>query len=346
MFFKSNLFPLSLVSSLVGGSAQTNFTSACKAISNNMLQEYPIGLGTLQIEPAEVSAVIRSAIQLGYRRFDCAPVYFNEDKVGDALTEELSRGLVNRDDLFIASKLASPFHRKEHVKIGLQKTLNDLRLDYLDLFLIHWPTAFHYVEIDPKKRGFDNEDIDNSDGGKLIDSSVSVHETWRAMEELVDQGLVRSIGVSNFPVALLHELMTGCRISPVVNQVEIHPYLQQSRLLDYCNNRGVHLQAFSPLGTPKYAEPDEPRILEDPILKKIADRHKVTVAQVCLAWSLQRNVSVVAKSASAIRQQENLASRNLKLAEEEMKEIASLDRGYRFFRPEDWWGAMGFAVFD
>jgi diketogulonate reductase-like aldo/keto reductase len=257
---------------------------------------------------------------------------------------------VKRQDLYIVSKLASPFHRKEHVKIGLQKTLKDLRLDYLDLYLIHWPQAFHFVDIDPSVRGYENEDIDDSGNGSKIDPTVSVHETWAAMEDLVEEGLVREIGVSNFPVSLLHELMTQCRIPPAVNQVEAHPYLQQSKLLAYCQKRGVHFQAYSPLGSPGYKEEGEPTLLQDPVLKEIASRHNATVAQLCIAWALQRDTSVVAKSSTPERQQENFAvaldKTRIVLSSADLQDIEKLERGYRFFRPEDWWGDMAMAVFD
>ena len=313
-----------------------------------MKEKYPVGLGTYSIEPDKVAEAIHSAIGLGYRRIDCAPVYFNEDKIGDALAKELKDGTVSREDLFIVSKLASPFHKREHVKLGLQKTLTDLRLDYLDLFLIHWPQAFYYVDIDPTKLGYDNEDLDESDGGKLIDPSVSVHETWEAMEKLMDEGLVKNIGVSNFPVSLLHELMTRCRIPPAVNQVEAHPYLQQPRLLQYCQARGIHFQAYSPLGTPGYKGDDEPKILDDPVLLNIAAAHNASVANVCIAWAIQRGTSVVAKSANAKRQAENLQTmkKPITLTYADLSEIVTLERGYRFFRPEDWWGSMAMAVFD
>lgn len=313
-----------------------------------MQDQFPVGLGTFGIPPDSVGQAISSAIHAGYRRIDCAPVYFNEDKIGDALATEIERGTISREDLFIVSKLACPFHRKEHVKIALQKTLTDLKLDYLDLYLIHWPQAFKYVPIDPTVRGYEDEQIDESDGGRLIDPTVSIHETWEALEALVDEGKVRSIGVSNFPVALLHELMTQCRIPPSVNQVESHPYLQQTKLLQYCVARGVQFQAYSPLGTPGYKEANEPNILEDPNLQRIAKSHNVSVAAVCITWALQRGTTVVAKSASARRQEENfqVLTEPFKLTAEEMAEIAKLERGYRYFRPEDWWGSMAMAVFD
>ena len=354
MFFASRFLPTALLTcstTLGSGVVRRNFNNTtCNKAS---ILDFPIGLGTYGLKPEQVSDAIHSAVQLGYRRIDCAPVYFNEDKIGDALTKELKEcGNLSRSDLFIVSKLASPFHRKEHVKIGLQKTLTDLNLDYLDLFLIHWPQAFRFVEIDPNKRGYENEDIDESGGGKLIDPTVSVHETWEAMEELVGLGLVRSLGVSNFPVSLLHELMSKSRIPPAVNQVESHPYLQQTKLLKYCQARGVHFQAYSPLGSPGYIEDEEPRILDDPVLQKIAASHNISVANVCIAWATQRGTSVVVKSAVPERQKENwrtLGSQNnplVTLSEAEMTAIASLEKGYRFFRPEDWWGDMAMAVFD
>jgi diketogulonate reductase-like aldo/keto reductase len=349
MYFVARFLPAAFLTTttLGAGVARRNFTTTattCKA----SVMDFPIGLGTYELKPEQLPQAIHSAIHLGYRRIDCAPVYFNEDKIGDVLAKEIieNNGAVSREDLFIVSKLASPFHRKEHVKIGLQKTLTDLRLEYLDLFLIHWPQAFQFIDIDPNKRGYENEDMDESEGGKRIDPSVSVHETWEAMEELVDQGLVRSIGVSNFPVSLLHELMTKSRIHPAVNQVEAHPYLQQTKLLKYCQARGVHFQAYSPLGSPGYIEQGEPRILDDPVLQKIAAAHNMSVANVCIAWATQRGTSIVVKSASPERQKENWRTQDnpITLSESEMAEIASLERGYRFFRPEDWWGAM--AVFD
>ncbi len=333
------------------GIAKRNFTipsTNCQAVGAIMEEKHPVGLGTYCIKPDQVASAIHSALGAGYRRFDCAPVYFNEDKIGDVLAKEMEDGVVLRDDLFIVSKLASPFHKREHVKLGLRKTLADLRLEYLDLFLIHWPQAFYYVDIDLTKRGYENEAIDDSDGGKLIDPSVSVHETWEAMEELVEEGLVKSIGVSNFPVSLLHELMTRSRIPPAVNQVEAHPYLQQTRLLQYCKARGVHFQAYAPLGTPGYKEEGEPRLLDDPVLQKIADKHNISVAMICIAWAVQRGTSIVAKSDNAERQAENiqLLKTPVTLTDSEMREISQLDRGYRFFRPEDWWGSMAMAVFD
>lgn len=322
----------------------SSLTTTCTTSSLTMPS---MGLGTYLIGRDMIQHAIPSALQAGYRRIDCAAVYFNEDAIGDILAQEFNKQTgITRQDLYIVSKLASPYHREEHVELALKKTLTDLRLAYLDLYLIHWPVAFKYVPIDSSARGFENEDIDDSDGGKNIDPNVSVKETWKAMEQLVQKGLVREIGVSNFPVSLLHELLSEAKIKPAVNQVELHPYLQQSKLVRYCQSRGIGVQAYSPLGTPGYKEGNEPNVLEDPILQRIASDHDWTVPQLCLKWALERGTTVVAKSATTSHQQENLSVLKISgnLTDKEMQEIASLDRGYRFFRPEDWWGDM--AVFN
>lgn len=208
--------------------------------------------------------------------------------------------------------------------------------------------AFYPVPIDPNQRGWDNEDIDDSNNGRNIDESVSIHEVWQGMERVVELGLVRRIGVSNMPIMLLHELMTRAKIPPVVNQVELHPYLQQEQLIQYCHRRNIHVQAYSPLGTPGYKGSDEPNVLDDPLLRQIAAVHAITPAQLCIAWALQRGTSVVVKSVQESRLVENMQMSNgtVRLSEEEMSQIASLDRRYRFFRPQDWWGDKGMAVFD
>jgi len=211
---------------------------------------------------------------------------------------------------------------------------------------VHWPVAFQPVPIDPTQRGWENEDIDDGDDGRNIDDTVSIHETWRGMEAVLEKGLVKNIGVANFPVMLLHELLSQAKIPPLINQCEAHPYLQNTKLVQYCNARGVQFQAYSPLGTPGYKESDEPNILEDPVLQKIAAQHNVSPSQICLAWALQRGTSVVCKSSSPGHQRSNLDAQHITLSEDDMKQIGQLDRGYRFFRPEEWWGERALAVFD
>jgi alcohol dehydrogenase (NADP+) len=175
-----------------------------------------------------------------------------------------------------------------------------------------------------------------------------------AMEKLVDEGLVKHIGVANFPVMLLHDLLSFARIKPVVNQVEVHPYNQQSKLISYCTSRNVAVQAYSPLGMPSYKETGEPSILDDPVLTEIAASRGITVAQLCLQWSLQRGLYVIVKSSKRNHLEENLivghknefANNPIQLTNEEMGRIASLDRNLRFTRPEDWWNDPIMPVFN
>lgn len=174
------------------------------------------------------------------------------------------------------------------------------------------------------------------------------------MEKLVDEGLVKHIGVANFPVMLLHDLLSYARIKPAVNQVEVHPYNQQNNLVSYCKSRNVIVQAYSPLGMPSYKETGEPDVLSDPILQEIAATHNITVAQLCLQWSLQRGLHVIAKSSKIKHLEENLmvshknefANNQIQLSQEEMNRIATLDRNLRFTRPEDWWNDPIMPVFN
>jgi diketogulonate reductase-like aldo/keto reductase len=345
-----------------------------------------IGLGTYLLEntpsqPSLVADTITAAIvHAGYRRIDCAPVYFNEDAIGDALANILSSSsetsatntnIPRRQDLFLVSKLPSPFHT--NVEAAVRKSLLDLRIDYLDLYLIHWPVAFREIpNLDLSKRGWENQEIDDSDNGRNI-IPHSIHDTWQQMERVLELGLVKAIGVANFPIILLHELKSRATIPPAVNQVECHPYLQQTPLLRYCQRQNIAFQAYSPLGTPGYKESHEPNLLQDSTLQAIAQKHDVSTAQVCLTWALQRsnNISVVVKASqkqhlidniSILKHTTNItnptttsssddpsSSNSLPhfvLSETEMQQIASLDRRYRFFRPEDWWGEAAMAVFD
>jgi diketogulonate reductase-like aldo/keto reductase len=216
---------------------------------------------------------------------------------------------------------------------------------------VHWPVAFYPVPIDPTQRGWENEDIDDSDNGKNIDDSVSIHNVWKGMEHVYQLGLVRSIGVSNMPLMLLHELLTRANIPPTVNQIELHPYLQQQTLIEYCQRRNIHVQAYSPLGTPGYKESHEPNILDDPTLRRIATKYSMSPAQLCILWAIQRGTSVVVKSIQQQHLLDNIrvlsnGTSLVRLTDVEINSIASLDRGYRFFRPQDWWGDKAMAVFD
>jgi diketogulonate reductase-like aldo/keto reductase len=246
-----------------------------------------IGLGTWRVDPKDIPFSVKTAIKEGYRHIDCAAVYLNEKQVGISLQEALKENNLKREDVFITSKLWNTYHKKEHVRKACEKTLKDLQLQYLDLYLIHWPIAFEPVS---DELNSSSDIMKRDENGKAKLAKVSIQETWRAMEQLVDDGLVKSIGVSNFTIPLLHDLLSYARIKPAVNQVEYHPYYQQTTLLDYCRKEGVVLQGYSILGAGDKAAP-----LFDETIKSIASKKKKSPAQVILRWAIQKGIVVLPK---------------------------------------------------
>ncbi|KAJ3115582.1 hypothetical protein HDU96_000406 [Phlyctochytrium bullatum] len=250
--------------------------------------------GTGKAGPNEVGEAVKKAIALGYRHFDLAFAYENEKEIGAAFKEAFASGVVDRSSLFITSKLWNTFHHPDDVPKGFEKTLSDLGLDYLDLYIIHWPLSF-------KNRGDGNSAKDEN--GKFILENIPTIDTWRAMEKLVDSGKVRTIGVSNFSATKLKELLAEARIKPAVNQVELHPYLPQHDLLEFSAKHNIHLTAYSPLGSGQA----EPNLLKDEVVTEIAKKNGKTPAQVLISWAAQRGTSVIPKSSNPTRLAENLA---------------------------------------
>lgn len=290
--------------------------------TNNDLWDQ-IGLGTWKSKPGEVGAAVESAIEMGYRHIDCAAIYMNEQEIGIAIQNCIKRGIIKREDLWITSKLWNNAHRKNEVIPALKKTLADLQLDYLDLYIIHWPVAIKNEIINAKEP----EDY-------LPLSEVPVSETWSGMEEAHKMGLARHIGVSNFSQKKLYDLLKNCSHKPEVNQVELHPYLQQNELFNFCQEQGVFMTAYSPLGSGDRSEtmrrPDEPSLLEDQVIQEIAKKHKSSPAQILLAWHVHRGTAVIPKSINPIRQKENLEASKILLDADDMNDIKNLDRHYRF----------------
>ena len=201
----------------------------------------PIGLGTFLSPPGSVKSAVESAIKYGYKHIDAAAVYQNEKEIGEALKELFDKNIVGREDIFITSKLWNNSHRADQVLPALQKTLADLQLDYLDLYLIHWPLAFN-----PGSDFFPK----NESGQILYDEQTNFTETWKALEDCVAKGLTRSIGLSNFNSIQIKEICDNATIKPVVLQVELHPYLSQRKLVDFCKSLGIVVTGYSPLGSP------------------------------------------------------------------------------------------------
>ena len=288
-----------------------------------------LGLGTWKSQPGEVYSAVKTAIELGYRHIDCAPIYGNEQEIGVAIAECIHERIVTREQLWITSKLWNDAHARADVVPALKKSLEDLQLKYLDLYLIHWPVAL--------KKGV-NFPTKLKDFVSLNDLPTT--ETWAGMEDAFKLGLTNHIGVSNFGIKALQNILAHCTVRPEMNQVECHPYFQQGALLSFCKANDIHFTAYSPLGSSDrpaaIKSKDEPALLEDPVLMKLAEKHMCTVAQLIISWNLHRRTSVIPKSVNAGRIQENFESQDIRLSDEELQSIANIDKEYRIVNGKFW----------
>lgn len=295
-----------------------------------------VGYGFWKVPNELAAGLTVDSIQMGYRHLDCASDYGNEQDVGLGIEAALKKKLCTREDLWVTSKLWNTNHRAEHVLPAIKKTLADLRLEYLDLYLIHFPISLKHVPFNVRYPAGWHYDPTASTPTMEYDP-VPIIETWTAMEELARSGLAKTIGVSNFNIALIRDLLAQCSIRPGVLQVESHPYLTQSKLLRFCQQELIAFTAFSPLGAPSYVPigmaKESDSVLETPSIREIASHHRKTPAQVVLRWGIQRGTAVIPKSSRATRLKENLDIMNFELSEAEMNSIGSLDRGQRFNDP-------------
>ena len=250
-----------------------------------------VGFGTLIRDPLVAKQAIKTALKVGFRHLDCAELYGNEDVVGDAMREAFEAGTVRRENVFVTTKLWNNNHRPNRVDPALEGSLRRLQLDYVDCYLIHTPFAF--------QSGDEQHPRDEHDQ-VIYDTGVTLVETWRAMERLVDEGKCRTIGLSDIRLEKLKEIVTVARIKPAVVQVESHPYLPEWELLDFCRQHGIVMQAFAPLGHGM-----EPRVTADPVITAIARRIHKTPAQVALAWAVQRGAALLTTSTNPDRIREN-----------------------------------------
>jgi aldehyde reductase len=250
-----------------------------------------LGFGTLIPDATETRNATRTALEAGFRHFDCSERYRNEEQVGQAIREAIQAGWINRNELFITTKLWNNNHRPERVQPAIESSRDRLKLEYIDLYLMHTPYAF---------RPGDDQDPRDQNGNVIYDEGVTLMDTWRAMENLVDRGLCKAIGLSDVSLDQVREVFEQARIKPSVVQVESHPYLPQTEILDFCHTNGLALLAFAPLG-----HGIKPGVLEDPVIRAIAQRVNKTPAQVLLAWAIQRGAAVLTTPKTPDRAKEN-----------------------------------------
>ncbi len=297
-----------------------------------------VGLGTWKIPSEVLPDLIGDAVSLGYRHFDCACDYGNEEAVGEGLRRVVSRGLCAREDLWITSKLWNTYHHPDHVRAACERTLKDLALDVLDLYLIHFPVTLSYVPFEeryPPGWFFDPE----AENPVMKHVPIPLSDTWGAMEGLVSAGLVKRIGVCNFSTSLLRDLLSYASIPPQVLQVEMHPFLTQQRLLRYCHEQGIVVTAFSPFGASSYvplhmADASE-SVLIHPVITEVAQTHGKAAGQILLRWAVQRGTVPIPKTQTQKHLRENLALFDFELSDEEMASIDTLDQGRRFNDPAE-----------
>lgn len=299
-----------------------------------------IGLGTFGSDyyrPDEIAEAVKYAVHLGYRHIDCAQVYMNEKQIGDSITELITEKVVSREDLWITGKVWNDHHNM--VEKACSETLKDLQLDYLDLYLVHWPFPnYHAPGCEGDARNPDSVPFD----------ALAFIDTWKQMELLHKKGKVRNIGVSNMTIAKLKKVLPMMKVKPVVNEMELHPCFQQKELFDYLVQNDIQPIGYSPMGSPKRPARDKTESdavdMEDPIVMKIARRLEVHPASVCISWAVQRGQIPIPFSVKPEQLISNLmATYNKQLTDDEMNEMEIAEKGSRLIKGQVflWEGAKG-----
>ncbi|MBT0608779.1 aldo/keto reductase [Aequorivita echinoideorum] len=284
---------------------------------------HAIGLGTWKSTGNAVKKAVKDALEAGYRHIDTAAAYGNEKLIGEALKEVFDEGKILREDVFITSKLWNDSHAEGQVRPALEDSLKKLQLDYLDLYLIHWPVAFKNGVDFPKKP----DDY-------LTPQEAPIIDTWKQMEKAKTDGLTRHIGVSNFSIKKLKDLISKASIKPEMNQVELHPFLQQQELLNFCKGENILVTGYSPLGSGDRADSmkgeSEPSLLENETLQQLARSQNASVAQVLIAWQNHRDCATLPKSTTKDHIKSNFQAASLELSEKDMEKIEKLDKHFRY----------------
>src|SRR5882757_1467933 len=268
-----------------------NLRSTKMPLNNGSGSIPALGFGTLIPDPVATKNATKAALEAGFRQLDTSERYRTEKEVGEAMQEVFQAGKINREDVFVATKLWNNNHRPERAKRAFEASLKKLQLDYVDLYLIHTPFAF---------QPGDEQDPRDANGNVIYDKGVTLLDTWRALERLVDEGKCKAIGLSDISLEQTKEIFDAARIKPAVVHVESHPYLPEWDLLDYCRKNRIVLQAFAALGHSM-----EPKLIEDPVVTAIANRVGKTPAQVVLAWAIQRGTALLTTTKTPSRLQQN-----------------------------------------
>lgn len=288
-----------------------------------------LGLGTWKSAKGEIYQTVRKAIEIGYRHFDCALIYGNEHEIGQAISDAINNKEVTRNELWITSKLWNNRHKKVDIQPTIEITLDSLKLEYLDLYLIHWPVALLNSVNYPK------------DGSEMVDlKHIPLVETWQGMIALKENNLTKHIGVSNFSIKKINELINETGVCPEALQLELHPFLQQNKIVDFANANNIILTGFCPLGSSdrpiNRITEGEPKLFENKTIIDIAQEKGNTPAQIMLAWAINRGTSVIPKSVNPQRLKENLEAANIELTPLEMEKINKLDQHYRYIKGDFW----------
>ncbi|KAM7534025.1 hypothetical protein Aperf_G00000116712 [Anoplocephala perfoliata] len=269
-----------------------------------------LGFGTFDAEKGLTAKAVEEAIDVGYRHIDTAMAYGNEEEVGQAIAKSLKKHGLKREDIFVTTKLWCDKHDPKDVRKACEESLKRLGLDYVDLYLVHFPAGFHLKEGAPLHT-YTRDDV--------VYEHHKLEDTWNAMEKLVSAGLAKSIGVSNYNKRQIEHLIKHCKIVPAVNQVEVNLHWLNTKLIEYCCSKNIVVEAYSPLGQPGFRKNQE--VLELKAVAEIAKKHKVTPAQVILRHGLQRNIVVLVKSVTPERIRSNFDVFGFELSEEEMNKL-------------------------
>ncbi|KAM7534057.1 hypothetical protein Aperf_G00000116896 [Anoplocephala perfoliata] len=271
-----------------------------------------IGFGTFDAAKEVVAEAVKEAIDAGYRHIDTATSYDNEEEVGRGIAESMKKHGLKREDIFVTTKLFCDKHDPDDVRKACEDSLKKLGLDYLDLYLVHFPASFHLKE---------GAEFHSTDPNRLVFEYHKLEDTWRAMEDLIPAGLVKSIGVSNYNKRQLEHLMKHCKVVPAVNQIEVNLHMLNTKLIEFCHSKNIVVEGYSPFGSPGFIKDKSKTVLELETVVEVAKKHNKTPAQVIVRHALQREIVVLAKSVTPERIRSNIDVFGFELSDEEMDQL-------------------------